>query len=100
MANGRRFGPAGAILATVAILTGASLAPSFAAEQPKAATAAEATETQADEPLSDDQLEKLVARIALCPDELVAAICEASLVPLQIVEAERFLEKREKDSSL
>jgi hypothetical protein len=75
--------------------------PSFAAEQTKTAAAAgSAAETQADEPLSDDELEQLVARIALYPDELVAAICEAALVPVQIVEAERFLEKRAKDPSL
>ena len=98
MANGRRFRPSCSILSAVAILTSVGTLSSFAAEQPKATTAA--VETQADEPLSDDELEQLVARIALYPDELVAAICEAALVPVQIVEAERFLEKRAQDSSL
>ena len=42
--------------------------------------------------LSEDQLEVLVARIALYPDELVALVSAASLYPLQIVEAERYLE--------
>jgi hypothetical protein len=41
-----------------------------------------------------DELEVLVARIALYPDELVAAISAASLFPLQIVEAQRFLEAK------
>ncbi len=50
--------------------------------------------------LSDDELEVLVARIALYPDELVAAISAASLVPLQIVEADRFLQARQKDKEL
>lgn len=50
--------------------------------------------------LSEDELEMLVARIALYPDELVAAISSASLFPLQIVEAERFLEAREKKPDL
>src|SRR4051794_30425104 len=98
MADGRRFRPSWAILAAVAILTSAGPLSSFAAEQPKPAAAA--AETQPDEPLSDDELEQLVARIALYPDELVAAICEAALVPVQIVEAERFLEKRTKDPTL
>lgn len=50
--------------------------------------------------LSDDELAVLVARIALYPDELVAAISAASLFPLQIVEAERFLEARKTKSDL
>ncbi|MCA1444906.1 DUF3300 domain-containing protein, partial [Ensifer sp. IC4062] len=68
------------------------------AQQTAAAPAAPA-ET-APEPLTDDELEVLVARIALYPDELVALISAASLYPLQIVEAERFLEAREKKSDL
>ena len=42
-------------------------------------------------PLTAEELEILVARIALYPDELVALISAASLYPLQIVEADRFL---------
>lgn len=60
------------------------------------ATAPAAEQQTAPEPLSDDELEVLVARIALYPDELVALISAAALFPLQIVEAERFLEAREK----
>ncbi|MFK3964569.1 DUF3300 domain-containing protein [Ensifer adhaerens] len=65
------------------------------AQQTAAAPAAQEQQT-APEPLSDDELEVLVARIALYPDELVALISAAALYPLQIVEAERFLEAREK----
>lgn len=50
--------------------------------------------------LSEDELEVLVARIALYPDELVAAISSASLFPLQIVEADRFLAARKTKSDL
>ncbi|MDI5928767.1 DUF3300 domain-containing protein [Rhizobium leguminosarum] len=61
-------------------------------------------QTSADQPetalLSDDELEVLVARIALYPDELVAAISAASLFPLQIIEAQRFLEAKKKNSDL
>jgi len=57
---------------------------------------APAEQQTAPEPLSDDELEILVARIALYPDELVALISAAALYPLQIVEAERFLEARQK----
>jgi hypothetical protein len=52
------------------------------------------------EPLSDEEMQVLVARIALYPDELIAVISEASLYPLQIVEAARFLDKAEKDKNL
>lgn len=54
----------------------------------------------APEPLTEDELEVLVARIALYPDELVALVSAASLFPLQIVEAERFLEARAKNPDL
>ncbi|MBB3316804.1 hypothetical protein FHT77_002685 [Rhizobium sp. BK181] len=50
--------------------------------------------------LSEDEMEVLVARIALYPDELVAAISAASLFPLEIIEAQRFLEAKKKDTNL
>lgn len=43
--------------------------------------------------LSPQQLQELVAPIALYPDALVAQILAASAYPTQIVEAERFLEQ-------
>jgi hypothetical protein len=51
-------------------------------------------------PLDDDQMQILVARIALYPDELVALITSASLYPLQIVEAARFLDQVKTSTSL
>jgi hypothetical protein len=45
------------------------------------------------EPLTPEEMEVLVARIALYPDELIAVITAASLYPLQIVEAQRFLDE-------
>jgi hypothetical protein len=46
--------------------------------------------------LSAAQLEELVGPIALYPDDLVAIILPASTNPLQLVQADRFLEKRKK----
>ena len=46
------------------------------------------------------ELEVLVARIALYPDELIAVITAASLYPLQIVEAQRFLDESKTNTSL
>jgi hypothetical protein len=65
-----------------------------------AASGPAAQEQAQPEPLTEDELEVLVARIALYPDELVALISAASLFPLQIVEAERFLDARAKNSEL
>ncbi|WP_192179768.1 DUF3300 domain-containing protein [Mesorhizobium amorphae] len=73
---------------------------SFAVAQDQAAATDSAAATQAPEPLDEDELEVLVARIALYPDELVAVISEASLYPLQIVEASRFLDQVAKNASL
>ena len=44
-----------------------------------------------------EQLEKLVGPIALYPDDLVAIILPASTSPLQLVQADRYLEKRKAD---
>jgi hypothetical protein len=74
---------------------------SFAVAQDKAAAADSAADaTQSPDPLDEDELEVLVARIALYPDELVAVISEASLYPLQIVEASRFLDQVAKKPDL
>jgi len=53
-----------------------------------------------DKSLSAEEMEVLVARIALYPDELIAVITAASLYPLQIVEAQRFLDDSKTNTSL
>jgi hypothetical protein len=49
--------------------------------------------TEAPAALSAEELEILVARIALYPDDLVAVIAASSLYPLQIIEAQRYLDQ-------
>ena len=67
---------------------------------------AQAQPTSPDEPqaarLTPQQLQDLVAPIALYPDALVAQILAASAYPTQIVEAERFLQENPnlKDAAL
>jgi hypothetical protein len=53
-----------------------------------------------DKVLSKDELNALVGKIALYPDDLVAVVLPASTYPLQVVEAARFLDERKKDPSL
>lgn len=72
------------------------VSPGFAQE----AVASDPAADDAPAPLSEEDLEVLVARIALYPDELVALVTSASLYPLQIVEAQRYLEQLKKDSKL
>ena len=67
---------------------------------PLAGAQAPAATATAAEPRSPQEIEKLVAPIALYPDDLVAIILPASTNPLQLVQADRFLEKRKKDSKL
>ena len=50
--------------------------------------------------LSAAQLEELVGRIALYPDDLVAIILPASTYPLDLVQADRFLQKAKQDKNL
>jgi hypothetical protein len=65
---------------------------------PLAGAQAPAATATAAEPRSPQEIEKLVAPIALYPDDLVAIILPASTNPLQLVQADRFLEKRKKDA--
>ena len=89
--NRRHFArPAFAGLAALAACVALIAAPLAVAQAPAASgNAAEAP--------SPEELENLVGRIALYPDDLVAIILPASTNPLQIVQADRFLEKRKKD---
>lgn len=50
--------------------------------------------------LGADDLQALVGPIALYPDDLLAIVLPASTYPVQIVEAARFLDAHEKDSTL
>ena len=49
---------------------------------------------------SAEELEELVASVALYPDELLAIVLPASTYPLQIVQGARYLEKRKSDPEL
>jgi hypothetical protein len=76
--------------AIVAALVAALAATQVQAQAPAAPAGAAAA-------YSAQELEGLVGRIALYPDDLVAIILPASTNPLQIVQADRFLEKRKAD---
>lgn len=82
----RRIGIAAAIIAAFCF-TGVS------AQAPVAPSSASV-------PQSAAELENLVGRIALYPDDLIAVILPASTFPLQIVQADRFLDKRKADPKL
>ena len=92
----RLSGPRLLLTAAVAAMLGATALPLRAETPPEAA----ALQEQAPEPLSPEELEILVARIALYPDELVAVISAASLYPVQIVEAQRFLDQSQTKKDL
>ncbi len=51
-------------------------------------------------PLSAEELTKLVGPIALYPDDLVAIVLPAATNPLQLVQADRYLDKRKADPKL
>jgi len=84
--RGRRRGPFGLVLALAAALC----------IQPVAAQAPAAPAAAAPAPVAEE-LEGLVGRIALYPDDLVAIILPSSTNPLQIVQADRYLQKRKAD---
>src|SRR4051812_27333636 len=65
------------------------------ADKPAAPQAQTANQTPPSaEPLKPEQLEALVAPIALYPDELLANLLAASTYPLEVVQADRWLKER------
>ena len=65
------------------------------AQAPAAATSAAAAA-----PIPPEEMEKLVGPIALYPDDLVSVILPASTNPLQIVQADRWLDARKANPKL
>jgi Protein of unknown function (DUF3300) len=68
------------------------------AETPAPAPAAAPAEAEAEQPAENssftrEELEKLLAPIALYPDPLLAQMLPASAYPIQIVQAQRWLDK-------
>jgi hypothetical protein len=86
----RERSPWAALLMAIAAL---ALALQAMAQAPAAPVAAAALP-------ADAQLDTLVGPIALYPDDLVAVILPASTSPLQIVQADRWLDKRKTDPKL
>ena len=84
--------PAGTALAQSSISPAAP-----PAAPPAAATTGTTAFSGSDLDLSPQQLETLVSRVALYPDDLLALVLPASTQPLQVVEAQRFLDQHKAD---
>jgi hypothetical protein len=89
-ADCRRASPWRALLAGIALL---AFAVNAVAQAPAASGGAAP-------PPATEALDNLVGPIALYPDDLVAIILPASTNPLQLVQADRFLDKRKADPKL
>jgi uncharacterized protein DUF3300 len=72
----------------------------IAVAQAQDTTAQEAAATDVAQPLTPEELRVIVAPIAFYPDEVLAVVLPASTMGLQLVQAQRFLEKRKTDTSL
>lgn len=68
-------------------------------ERPSAQSAG-SSETVTEVVVESDDTRALVAPIALYPDPILALILQSSTLPLEVVQADRFLGKRAKDASL
>jgi hypothetical protein len=86
------------LCALVALAGATSFAGGSAAAQESSAS--QEAVAPAAEPLGPDELRKLVAPVALYPDDLLAIVLPASTNPLQIVQAQRFLDNRKTDQKL
>ena len=82
---------------TLALMLGL-LAVTASGRQPALAQSNEAATP--DGSAATEDLPSLVAPVALYPDPVLALVLQASTQPLQVVQAERFLEKRKKDPKL
>lgn len=85
-----------ALACTLALLLGAPAA--TLAQLPAAAEVAAAQPQRP--PIALEAAKRLLAPVALFPDPVLSAVLEAATTPLDVVEAERFLTKREKDPTL
>src|ERR1700761_1380863 len=80
-------------LLALAVLAATSIG--AAAQQPAASPSPAPAEAQPDQPLlKPEQLEALVAPIALYPDALLANMLAAATYPLEVVEADRFVKDK------
>ncbi|HEX4650565.1 MAG TPA: DUF3300 domain-containing protein, partial [Granulicella sp.] len=82
-----------AVLLALAVLAATSIG--VAAQQPAASPSPAAPPSQPDQTLlKPEQLEALVAPIALYPDALLANMLAASTYPLEVVESDRFVKDK------
>ena len=72
----------------------------IAGAQAQDTTTQQAAATDAAQPLTPEELRVIVAPIAFYPDEVLALVLPASTMGLQLVEAQRFLDKHKTDTSL
>ena len=86
--------------ALVATCVWAAAVYSTAASRGQEATPQEAALTDPTQLLTPEELRVVVAPIAFYPDEILAIVLPASTTGLQIVEAQRFLDKHKTDTSL
>ena len=87
-----------AAMCAMLVAAAALLSPCIAVGQDPAAPAAAASAASIQ--YSADELEQLVGRIALYPDDLLAIMLPAATYPLDVVKAQRFLDKHKVDSNL
>jgi uncharacterized membrane protein YgcG len=92
------LGPAAAL--GLLLCSSSITSPALAQDVASATTDDSATAAPVEDSMSEEELEILVARIALYPDDIIAAILAASAYPLEIIEAQRFLDQVKTDSSV
>lgn len=96
----RRLIVAASALSLALVMACTPDAPPATTMAPAATGAAAVSFSGTDMNLTPAQLETLVSRFALYPDDLLAVVLPASTQPLQVVEAQRFLEQRKVNASL
>lgn len=77
----------------VAVLCVLSLAPGDAAVYAQPARQQDASAGQAAPVIPDDQLDSLVAPVALYPDPLLTQVLVASTYPLEIIQLQQWIQK-------
>jgi Protein of unknown function (DUF3300) len=96
----KRLAAAASVLSLALLAACASDVPPATSVAPTSTGAAAVSFSGTDTNLTPAQLETLVSPVALYPDDLLALVLPASTQPLQVVEAQRFLEQRKTNPSL
>jgi Protein of unknown function (DUF3300) len=94
----RRIGALDRLLLGICIAAALAMAAPLATQEQPSSAGTTTDPTTAADLLEPNEIDALVAPVVLYPDPLLSLVFQASITPLDVIEAERFVGCREKDA--